>query len=156
MLSAIALFNAKRLQKRITEYEESIRKAEKVFWPLLFACGIFTDLFDIVPFFGKLVKIICLGIIWYHLYIKLRAPSHLDDEVQIKISWRVRLFFRLLGIVDLIPFIGILPLTTLSIFIVWKKTRKQVLEKKQEIVKLEQKLESLRGNYSNRPNYQEA
>ncbi len=149
MLSAVAFFNAKRIQKRIADYEESIRKTEKVFWPLLFACALFTDLFDIVPVLGKIVKIICLSVIWYHLYIKLRAPSHLDDEVKINVSWRVRLFFRLLGVVDLIPFISLLPLTTLSIFIVWRKTRKQVLEKKQEIIKLEQKLESLSASYSN-------
>lgn len=117
-----------------SDYEEGISHAQKVFWPFLFACAIVSDFSDLIPVVGFVLKLIALSIIWYTLYIKLKTPGYLDNKYKIEVSWRVRLFFRALGIADIVPFVSALPLTTLSVFIVWYKVKKQIDNKKSELV----------------------
>ena len=124
-------------KKEVAGYEEGIMRAKKVFWPLLFSCALFTDFSDFFPVVGTIIKIITLPIIWYHVYIKLRAHKWMDDKFKVEVSWRVRFIFRLLGIIDIIPFLNALPLTTLSIFLIWWKSRSLVSTKEKEVVEAE-------------------
>jgi len=119
-------------QGEVNNYEDGIQYAQKLFFPLLVTCALSSDFADFFPVIGTIVKIIALAIIWYNIYIKGTAPGYLDSKYKIEISWKVRLFLRILGLTDLIPLINALPLTTLSVLIVWYQTRKQIQQKKAE------------------------
>lgn len=131
-------------QDKIDNYEEGIQHGQKIFFPLLFACAIASDFADAFPVIGTIIKIIALSVIWYNILIKGSSPGYLDQKYQIQVSWKVRLFFRILGLVDLIPLINALPLTTLSVLIIWHKNRKQIEAMKDAL----QNAESDRGAYA--------
>ncbi|MFH1183092.1 MAG: hypothetical protein V1690_02415 [Candidatus Moraniibacteriota bacterium] len=114
-------------QDEADNYEEGTGQSKKVFWPLLFACAIASDVADIFPIVGTLVKIIVLPIIWYYFYIVLRAPGYLDEKYKVEISYKFRIVIWALGFTDLLTYI--LPLTTFSVFIVWYRIRKLTREK---------------------------
>jgi hypothetical protein len=121
--------------KEATSYEEGIEHTKKVFWPLLFACAIASDCADLFPIVGTLVKIIVLPIIWYHFYIVLRAPGYLDERHKIETSYKFRILIWALGFTDLLTYI--LPLTTVSVFIVWYRIKKQTKEKEKELLEIQ-------------------
>lgn len=127
-------------KEEIEKFEEGIKYGGKIFFPLLFACALATDFADSLPvFIDKLIKIAALAVIWYNILVKGSAPGYLDPKYRVEISFRVRLIMRLLGLADLLPFIDVLPLTTLSVFIVWIRVRRQIRERKRGFEEQEQK-----------------
>lgn len=144
MSGLVSGLKAAEQQGEADNYAEGIEKSKKVFWPLLFACAIASDTADLFPVVGTLVKVIVLPIIWYYFYIVLRAPSYLDEKYKIEVSYKFRIVIWALGFTDLLTYV--LPLTTLSVFIVWYRIKKQTRDKEEEL----QEAESKRSVFANR------
>ena len=123
-------------------YEEGINYGKRIFFPLVFACSLASEYTDLFPVVGKVIKVVALSIIWYNILVVGRSPGYLDPKYKVEIGWKIRLFFRILGLADLIPFVSALPLTTISVLIVWYKTHKQIKEKEGEWQKTQSE-----GNY---------
>ena len=130
-------------QNEVNQYEEGIDAAKRMPFIILFPCAIISDFADLIPVVGTIGKFIALPIIWYSYYITGTTAFGQDEKYKIEVSWKIRLLFRALGIIDIIPFINALPLTTLSVFVIWNQTRKQMAERQKEMEEWEQQRDSI-------------
>lgn len=123
---------AKKSKKEINGYEEGLYHGKRIFFPLLLILAAISDLIDAIPIIGFLVKLIVLLVIWYNFDILGKAPSYLEQRHRVEINTKTRLILRALGFTDIIPLMNLLPLTTLSVLIVWFQTRKRMQAKEGE------------------------
>lgn len=128
---------AKKSKKEIQNYEEGIKHGKRIFFPLLLIIAVSSDAADPIPVAGFVIKIFALLIIWYNFGILGKAPNYLENKHKIEISWRTKTALRFIGFMDMIPLLNLLPLTTLSIAIVWFRQSKAIakMENKKRSIK---------------------
>lgn len=130
-------------QNEVNEYQESLDAAKRMNFIVLLPAAIISDFADFVPFVGTFTKFIALSIIWYSYYIKGTTVLGQDPKYKIEVSWKVRFLFRALGVVDIIPLINSLPLTTLSVILIWHQLQKEIKNKEEEMSDWENQKEQI-------------
>lgn len=134
---------AKKSKKEINGYEEGLYHGKRIFFPLLLIIAVTSDATDSIPIAGSIIKIFTLLIIWYNFGILGKAPNYLEDRHKIEISWKIRIALRILGFVDIIPLINLLPLTTFSVLFVWVKQKKAIEKMESELYQEHRKKQRL-------------
>lgn len=133
----------RKSKKEVEGYEEGLNAARRVYFPLILLIAISSDFSDPFPVYSKVIKLIALPIIWYNLYIVGSPPGYLDEKYKVEVSFKLKILIRILGLTDLIPFISVIPLTTLSVLIHWFKTQQLIEEKEKEKFEEEEKSKNL-------------
>ncbi len=126
-------------QDEVNQYQEGIDAAQKMNFIILFPCAIISDFADYIPVIGLIGKLIFLPIIWYSYYVTGTKSFGQDAKYQINASsFKTRLLIWFLGAGDLLPFIQYLPLTTISVFIIWRQIKTQTAQRQKEMEEWEQ------------------
>ncbi len=105
------------------EFKKRIKELDTTPFKFLFIIAIFSDLGDFTWIIGFSLKVI--------LFIALLGHGAWKKKLG------ARIIYWLLIVLDIIPFLGALPLSTIAVLLIWRDVKKEIKENEEKIKKIE-------------------